>query len=94
MGGVLTFIIICTAFIGIICSFTNNNDIFSSNLILGFLSVLIFLHFIIFHLGLESANSIISTYCSKYYPNNINLYNECKYSHRGNFSKVIMKGVK
>lgn len=94
MGFILTFIIICTAIIGTVCAFTNNDDISSSNIILGFLSILVFLHFAIFHLLYESANSIINTYCSKNYPNNINTYNKCKYTHKDNFSKVILKGVK
>lgn len=96
MGAALTIVICITAFIGIVCCFTNfeNNDISSSNILLGFLSVLIFIHFLVFHLTFESASSIINTYCQKNYSNNVKAYNECRYAHKNNFSNVILYGLK
>lgn len=41
----------------------------------------------------EDRGSIINTYCTKYYSNNVKLYNNCKYNHTKDFSKVINKGL-
>ena len=59
------------------------------------LLLLIVMLFIIGALNIldESRSSIINTYCTKYYGNNVSKYNDCKYKHTENFSKVINKGI-
>jgi len=91
---IFIFIIMVTAIIGICCAFSNNIDLDSSNIILALLGFMVLALFAIFGLLNESNTSIINTYCTKYYGNNVARYNECKYNHKDNFSKVIRKGIK
>ena len=90
---IFTIIILLTAAISVLCAFTNSKDIVSANILLASLGIMVLVFGLLSTLD-ESNTSIINTYCTKYYSNNVALYNECKYNHKGNFSKVIKKGLK
>lgn len=90
---IFTIFIVLFAIIGICCAFSNRDDIESSNILLAILSSMV-LFFGISNSLEESKSSIVNTYCTKYYGNNVVLYNKCKYNNKENFSKVIKKGIK